>query len=81
MLPNGTFDWYQSFITHYTLETWMKGEVTRRPNTPLTLLKRLEDIRVILNQQQWNEKANEAYLRLFDVNIAQSTGFVDSTLL
>ena len=84
---NNTYHWYQSFVKQYTLQQWMKKEekqirkmkMKKNSNTngllsKQYLLQRLEKIRKIISSNTWDNKVNQAYFELFDVNMQHLMG-------
>lgn len=78
--PDGTFFWLQSFISHYSLATWMK--MTSRSNKSglaghLTfdeLLVKLDKIDRLTRIDDWTAQANQDYLDLFNVDKTLENG-------
>lgn len=70
--PDGTFYWLQSFISHYSLITWMeKKNEYGKPVGKLSLnelLDRLKKVDRLMNIWKWSSQANNDYLELFGVD-------------
>ena len=68
--PDGRFWWLQSFISQYSLATWM-GKLDAAGSRSLSLaalLQRLRKISGLTRIKGWTPAANAAYLFLFDVD-------------
>jgi hypothetical protein len=78
--PDGTFFWLQSFISHFSLATWMKK--TNRSNRSglaghLTfdeLLAKLDKNDRLMRIDDWTVQANQDYLDLFNVDKTLENG-------
>ena len=68
--PDGTFVWLQSFIGHYALQTWMKQQdrMGRRYLSLEQLLELLASLRQLMAIERWSDRANLAYVNLFNVD-------------
>jgi hypothetical protein len=68
-LPNGRFHWYQSFISHYSLKTWLSKD---KYDLNLRMLsERLAHLADLEKTVVWNQIVENAYKALFDVSIRQ----------
>lgn len=69
--PDGSFHWLQSFINHYSLPSWLRQSDARSErHLPLeTLLYKLELLGQLTRISRWDTFANDAYLRLFNVDM------------
>jgi len=75
-MPDGTYRWLQSYISHYALQDWMK-EAARRGEQSLTfaqLSRKLEDFRALraASSTAWTRRANDLYAKLFFVDVAKT---------
>ena len=75
-LPDGTYHWLQSFISEYSLHTWMSLLDARgagqQPGALLTLgdiQAKLSTLTTLFKISRWDEDANRAYLSLFNVDM------------
>eukprot|EP00549_Striatella_unipunctata_P023122 CAMPEP_0118680904 /NCGR_PEP_ID=MMETSP0800-20121206/4635_1 /TAXON_ID=210618 ORGANISM="Striatella unipunctata, Strain CCMP2910" /NCGR_SAMPLE_ID=MMETSP0800 /ASSEMBLY_ACC=CAM_ASM_000638 /LENGTH=340 /DNA_ID=CAMNT_0006577127 /DNA_START=229 /DNA_END=1251 /DNA_ORIENTATION=- len=70
--PDGSFHWYQSYISHYSLITWMEKKAPDgNPYGQLSLselLERLDRVDRLMKIDGWNDQANKDYLDLFGVD-------------
>jgi len=72
--PDGTFFWLQSFISHYSLTTWMaKVDATTASGlsghlTYPELLAKFEKMDRLMSIDSWTDQANADYVDLFDVD-------------
>lgn len=78
--PDGTFYWLQSFISRYSLPTWMAKPGNAHISLD-TLLARLQQLDRLMAITQWSEQANSDYHALFDVDFNTETSgqYVQST--
>ena len=72
--PDGTFYWLQSYISHYSLSTWMK-KVDHTKQSGLAgkltyheLISKLNTIDRLMRIDSWTTEANDDYLDLFNVD-------------
>ena len=68
-LPNGTFEWYQSYISFYSLHEWMdhvSGAYDMK--TMIQKLSLLKDLTVVSNTD-WTVRMNAAYEQLFWIDV------------
>jgi hypothetical protein len=78
--PDGTFFWLQSFISHYSLATWMKKTSTSNKSglaghlTFDELLAKLDKIDRLMRIDDWTVQANQDYLDLFNVDKTLENG-------
>ncbi len=82
---NSSFDMYQSYIKQYNLGehmTWIEDH-PGRPMTPRTVVKHLiNNLRTLIDATEWDDKANNAYLDLFHVNVMQSvSGMLEASTI
>ena len=72
--PDGTFMWLQSFITHYSLATWMKKKDVSTESglagllTFDELMDKLDGIDRLMSISAWTDEANRGYHDLFNVD-------------
>mmetsp|Transcript_5029 Transcript_5029/g.16467 ORF Transcript_5029/g.16467 Transcript_5029/m.16467 type:complete len:111 (-) Transcript_5029:339-671(-) len=70
-MPDGSVAWYQSYIEHYSLHTWMKFRQRKKERYfSLDDVKRkLRDIDELRNATVWTDRANAVYLDNFFVDV------------
>eukprot|EP00339_Tiarina_fusa_P020331 CAMPEP_0117073676 /NCGR_PEP_ID=MMETSP0472-20121206/51880_1 /TAXON_ID=693140 ORGANISM="Tiarina fusus, Strain LIS" /NCGR_SAMPLE_ID=MMETSP0472 /ASSEMBLY_ACC=CAM_ASM_000603 /LENGTH=194 /DNA_ID=CAMNT_0004798331 /DNA_START=574 /DNA_END=1155 /DNA_ORIENTATION=- len=70
--PDGTFLWLQSYISQYSLQTWMsKRDSDGSPYGHLSLdqlLDKLQKVERLMGIWSWTPQANADYYELFGVN-------------
>ena len=72
--PDGTFYWLQSFISHYSLATWMKKKDSSTESgvagvlTFDELMGKLDAIERLMSITSWTSEANRDYQDLFNVD-------------
>ena len=72
--PTGTYYWLQSYISHYSLSTWMK-KVDKSKQSGLAgiltygeIMTKLDGIDRLMKIDSWTTQANTDYLDLFNVD-------------
>ena len=71
--PDGSFFWLQSYISQYSLQTWMR-KADRPDGTPPgqlsldQLLGKLKKVERLMNIWSWTKQANSDYYELFNVD-------------
>ena len=70
--PDGSFFWLQSYIGHYSLQSWMEqGDVLGNPHGHLSydqLIQKLQKVERLMNIWSWTPQANADYFELFWVD-------------
>ncbi|EJK73346.1 hypothetical protein THAOC_05038 [Thalassiosira oceanica] len=72
--PDGTFYWLQSFISHYSLATWMKKKDSLTESgvagrlTFDELMGKLDGLERLMSINAWTDEANRDYQDLFNVD-------------
>ena len=83
--PDGTFFWLQSFIGEYSLSAWLgrKDPQTqsglRGQLTLSEVLAKLDQIKLMMDVESWDEEANFIYKDLFDCDKSQVANEWDSS--
>mmetsp|Transcript_35039 Transcript_35039/g.78616 ORF Transcript_35039/g.78616 Transcript_35039/m.78616 type:complete len:338 (+) Transcript_35039:442-1455(+) len=72
--PDGNFYWLQSFISHYSLATWMKKKDSSTKSgvagvlTFDELMGKLDGLERLMSINAWTDEANRDYQDLFNVD-------------
>ena len=72
--PDGNFYWLQSFISHYSLATWMKKKDSSKESgvagvlTFDELMGKLDAVERLMSINSWTSEANRDYQDLFNVD-------------
>ena len=66
--PDGTCNWYQSYIMQYSLFEWM-DHIGDKSLSITNIINRFEKLNQLSNVKEWNYEANTLYKELFWVDI------------